>query len=177
MGRFHHGASTGRPFQNETFPLYRDLQTLFAGEVATDQFAISSTGSTKRKLEEDIVVDDCGDESFCDLVGNNFIVKEEEITKDAPLMAAKQRERQPLLKKSSTEKVLDLLSSIVGGKSESELAEALRMFSELHLKKYSVKLCVQIKKYLSNSSGNTEAFLSASDEEVAFFIDDALGVE
>ena len=78
--------------------------------------------------------------------------------KDAPLTAVKQRDRQPLLKKSPTEKVFDLLLSIVGGKSESKLAEALRIFRELHSKKYTVRQCVQFKKYLSNSPGNAEAF-------------------
>ena len=86
------------------------------------------------------------------------------VNKDAPLTAVKQRTRQPLLKKSPTDKVFDLL--------------ALRIFSELHSNKYTVRQCVQFKKYLSNSpAGNAEAFLSASDGEVAIFIDDTLGIE
>ena len=130
-------------FKTKPLPLFNDLQTFFAGKVATGQFAISLTGATKRKIEDDISVDDSSD-------------------------------RQPLLKKSPTDKVFDLLSSIVVGKSESKLSEALRI---LHSKKDSVRQCVQFKKYLFNSPGNAEAFLSASDEEVAFFIDDTLGIE
>lgn len=154
-------------FKTKPFPLFNDLQTLFAGKVATGQFAISSTGATKRKIDDEISVDDSSDESLVTAIVN----------KDAPLTAVKQRTRQPLLKKSPTDKVFDLLSSIVGGKSESKLAEALRIFSELHSKKYTVRQYVQFKKYLSNSPGNAEAFLSASDEEVAIFIDDTLGIE
>ena len=100
------------------------METLCAGKVATGQFAISSTGATKRKIEDEISVDDSSDESFVTAIVN----------KDAPLTAVKQRDRQPLLKKSPTDKVFDLLSSIVGGKSESKLSEALRIFSELHSK-------------------------------------------
>ena len=85
-------------------------------------------------------------------------MKKENVNKDAPLTAIKQRDRQPLLKKSPTDEVFDFLSSIVGGKSESKLAEALRIFSELHSKKYTVRQCVQFKKCLSNSPSNAEAF-------------------
>ena len=93
-------------FKTKPFPLFNHLQTLFAGKVATGQFAISSTGATKRKIDDEISVDDSSDESLVTAIVN----------KDAPLTAVKQRTRQPLLKKSPTDKVFDLLSSIVGGK-------------------------------------------------------------
>ena len=56
-------------FKTKPFPLFNDLQTLFAGKVATGQFAISSTGATKRKIEDDISVDDSSDESFGEFLG------------------------------------------------------------------------------------------------------------
>ena len=72
--------------------------------------------------DDEISVDDSSDESFGEFTGNIVIVKKENVNKDAPLTAANQRDRQPLLKKSPTDKVFDLLSSTVGGKSESKLA-------------------------------------------------------
>ena len=96
LGGLHQGPPQNRSFQDETFPLFNDLQTLFAGKVATGQFAISSTGATKRKIDDEISVDNSSDESLVTAIVN----------KDAPLTAAKQRTRQPLLKKSPTVKFL-----------------------------------------------------------------------
>ena len=76
------------------------MQTLFAGKIASRQFAISSTGATKWKIEDEIAVDDSSDESFGGYMGNIVIMKKENVKKDAPLTAVKQRDRQPLLKKS-----------------------------------------------------------------------------
>ena len=39
-------------------PFSEDLQTLFASKVAMGQLMISSTGATKRKQEDEIVLDD-----------------------------------------------------------------------------------------------------------------------
>ena len=101
--------------------LFKDLQALFAGKVATGQLAISSTEATKRKIEDKIAVDDSSDESFGEFMGNIVIVKKGNVHKDAPLTAVKQRDRQPLLRKSPTDEVFELLSSIVCGKSKSNL--------------------------------------------------------
>ena len=65
----------------------------------TGQIAISSTGATKRKIEDEIAVDDFSDESFGEFMGNIIVVKKENVNKDAQLTAVKQRDRQPLLKK------------------------------------------------------------------------------
>ena len=129
-------------FKTKPFPLFKVLQTLFVGKVATGQFAIFSKGAMKRKIEDEIAVDDSSDESFGEFLGNIAIVKKENVNKDAPLTTVKRRDRQPLLKKSPTEKVFDLLLSTVDGQSESKLAEALRIFSELHSKKYTFRQCV-----------------------------------
>ena len=69
--------------------------------------------------DDEISVDDSSDEAFGEFMGIIVIVKKENVNKDAPLTAIKQRDRQPLLKKSPTDKVFDFLSSNVGGKSES----------------------------------------------------------
>ena len=98
-------------FKTKPFPLYKHLQTLFAGKTATGQFAISSTGATTRKIEDEIAVKDSSDESFGEFMGNVVIGKKKKVKKDAPLTAVKQRGRQPPLKKSPTGKVFDLLSS------------------------------------------------------------------
>ena len=92
-------AKAGR-FETKPFPLFKDLQTLFAGKGS--YWTICDSGATKRNIEDRTSVDDSSDDSFCEFMGNIIIVKEGNVNKDSPLTAVKYRDRQPLLKKSPT---------------------------------------------------------------------------